>query len=152
MVVRRHENNGSCFKCKEIFDKYPGTAKSDELERWFFCVQFAVPEAHISEAGRNKADQLAAHKRKASKALWRQSAHNFKAAVDIFRNNKGRTEYSEEWFNENIKPHINEDLDWYGLKVNGKAVHSFYELPHVQLKGWKKMVVDGLLKPVEDVK
>jgi hypothetical protein len=152
MVAIRHENNGNCFKCKQIFDKYPGTTKSEELERWFFCLQFEVPEAHISEAGRNKADQLAAHQRKASKALWRQSAHNFKGAVDIFRLIKGRVDYAEDWFNVSIKPRLTDDLDWYGLKINGKFVSSFPEMPHVQLKGWKKMVVDGLLKPVEDVK
>lgn len=143
----KHENNGNCFKCKEIFDKYPGTTKSDELERWFFCLQFEVPDAHISEAGRNKADQLKAFNKKASRALWKQSAHNFKGAVDIFRLEKGRATWPEKWFNDNIKPKLTPELKWYGMPGS-----SFYELPHIELTDWKKYVIKGLLKPVEDTK
>lgn len=137
----RHINNGRCPKCAQIFDRYPHHAG---LRAWFEGLQSGLPEAHISCAGRGKADQEAAKKSGTSNAGWLQSSHNFGLAIDIFKLHLAMgAEWPKEWFKAHVAPAIkaqNEDADadfkltWYGSP--GSA---YYELPHVEIKDWKKL-------------
>lgn len=147
MAAPPHQNTGRCLKCAAIFDRYPGFHA--ELRAWFEKLQSEVPEAHISEAGRGKKAQEDAFTRRASRAHWLQSSHNFNAALDIFKlgvdkANKPVAEYPRKWFNETVMPRLDKWLDWYGSPGS-----PFFELPHVQVRGWVKLVKDGTLKAVE---
>lgn len=127
-----HPNNGNCPGCDKIFDRYIGF--HDGLRKWFKEFQQKHPEAHIACAGRGEQDQEEAQLRGASKAKYGESAHNYNCAIDIFEQQGDKKNiYEEEWFIRVLAPEIPAWLEWYG--ASGAA---FPELPHVQLKDWRK--------------
>jgi hypothetical protein len=135
----RHVNTGRCPKCAEIFDRFVHHAG---LRAWFEGLQVGTPEAHISCAGRGKADQDAAKKAGTSKAGWGQSAHNYGLAIDIFKLHLSMgAEWPKDWFAAHVAPAIkaqNEAGSQFQLTWYGSPGSSFYELPHVEIKDWKK--------------
>ncbi len=143
----KHVNNGKCPKCEFVFDRYPGFY--GKLRVWFFCLQRAFPEAHVSCAGRGKAEQEAAKARGASRAGYGSSAHNYNAAIDIFeQSGDGKDIYEKEWFDRVVAPWVRkaEWLKWYGEKGS-----PFFELPHIEVRDWRTLANAKLIKLVEDV-
>lgn len=141
--MAKHENNGKCQKCIEIIEKYPGFYKP--LRDWFANLQTIHPELHVSCAGRGMVDQEAAFQRGASRAHYQQSAHNWGCALDLFALIGGKAQWPKEWFNEVVGKNLAPYMEWYG-----SPDAAFYELPHVQLSGWKVAVSHGELKLVRD--
>jgi len=126
----RHLNSGDCAKCNEIFARYHCEA---EIRDWFKALQKKNPDAHISSAGRGKADQELYFTQGTSKAHWGQSAHNYGAAVDIFQiGSDGKAAWPRGWFDTVVFPALTTALKWYGAKGS-----PFFELPHVELADWK---------------
>ncbi len=138
----KHQNNGACEKCLQIFDKYPGF--NQRLKTWFRLLQDRRPEVHISCAGRGSIDQAAALAAKRSRCKYGESAHNFNCAIDIFVSLPNKGIYDEEWFKTVMPNEIPESLEWYGA-----VDATYYELPHIELRGWKKLKADGTLTLVE---
>ena len=138
-----HKNTGRCEYCQKVFDRYPGFHPG--LRAWFEGVQNTTPDAHISCAGRGRMDQEAAFHRRASKAHYGQSSHNFNSALDIFREAPTVEEmYDAEWFSEFIQSALTQDLDWYGAPGA-----KFFELPHVEIRGWEALKGLGEITLVE---
>lgn len=137
-----HTNNGSCLSCGRILNAYPKF--NSLLRNWFLDLQAKHPEVHVSAAGRGRIAQESLFERKASRAHYGQSSHNFNAAIDVFRLLDGKYNLDEDWFNEVIAPALRDDLVWYGRR---DAL--FYERPHIELKGWREMVKRGELRLVE---
>lgn len=138
----KHQNNGKCLKCAEIFDKFPGF--NQNVRGWFTMFQAKHVEAHISCAGRGAADQEAAKLAGKSRAEFGKSAHNWNAAIDLFVLLPQTDLYSKKWFNEVVAPEIPYFLNWYGTPGS-----SFFELPHIELRDWHGMKIAGDLKLVE---
>ena len=137
----KHQNNGNCPKCAEIFDKYPGF--NVLLRTWFEEMQKENLGFHISDAGRGKIDQEAYFNRKASLAHFGESAHNFNAAIDTFWLIGGQYSLSIELYQEKIEPNIPDWLQW------GHYWKGFSELPHFEVKAWKLLREHGAIKAVE---
>lgn len=137
----KHKNDGNCEKCKSLFDRYDGFHQG--LRSWFEDLQRHVPDAHISCAGRGKDDQTILFNRKATRAIYGRSSHNYNAAIDIFRNEPGRL-YEEQWFKKNVGNFLEDWIEWYG-----KPGSKFYELPHVEVKDWRQLAQSGNIKLVE---
>lgn len=137
-----HKNNGHCGHCAEIFDRYPGF--NGLLRSWFTMLQARHPEAHISCAGRGADEQNAKVQETRSKAVYGRSAHNWNAAIDVFCQISGTDIYDEDWFNDVLAPEIPDYLKWYGVLGS-----PYYELPHIELKEWKKLMSVGILSLVE---
>jgi hypothetical protein len=138
-----HQNNGNCPKCAEIFNRFPNV--NHEIRSWFESFQAKHPEAHISGAGRGKAEQEQKVREGKSRAHWGASAHNYNCAVDIFEmSGKPKDIYEEHWFQTVLKPNLTSNLKWYG-----EPGSSFYELPHVELRAWRELKAKGLIKLVE---
>lgn len=137
-----HENNGDCKKCDEIFNKYPDFYQP--IRDWFkITIQAKHPTAHISCAGRGKADQDRCVREGKSRARWKQSAHNYNLAIDIFFLILGKADYSKSHYKA-IEDNLHDWLNWYGSPGS-----SYYELPHVEARGWKTLVANGRAKLVE---
>jgi hypothetical protein len=143
-VKRKHENNGSCIKCLEIMTKYYGIHEG--LKFWFLDFQSKHPEGHVSEAGRGQDAQEALYRRKASKARWGESAHNYNAALDLFENGgeDKKDIYERKWFDEVLAPNLPSGIVWYG-----RPSSKFWELPHIEVAGWRELRDGGELKLVE---
>ena len=143
--VVKHENSGRCLKCIEIMDRYPNM--NTKLRSWFTLFQAKHKEAHISCAGRGHADQEAAKLAKTSKASYGQSAHNYNCAIDLFvidhKNYPGDI-YPKKWFENILAPEIPFFLRWYG-----EPGCSFYELPHLEIRDWRGLLVQGAIQLVE---
>ncbi len=136
----KHLNNGDCPKCEAIFKKYDGFYQP--LKDWFKKLQKEFPEAHISEAGRDEDTQNILFNRKATRAKFGQSAHNYNAAIDIFvQGFDQKTIYPRDWYNSILTARLTENINWYGSPGS-----SFFELPHVEWRDWKKLVLSGDLK------
>jgi hypothetical protein len=134
-MATRHLNNGKCEKCAAIFDAYPDFDAS--LREWFEVIQEAVPECHISCAGRGKEAQEKALKDGASRAHYGESAHNYNAAIDIFRlDEKLHACWEYRWIVEKIVPQLPTWVRWYGVR-EGKR--DFIEAAHFERRGWKNM-------------
>lgn len=136
-----HSNTGKCDGCQKIFDRYPGFYAP--LKSWFELLQSQHPEAHISCAGRGQMDQEALFQKKATRARWKQSAHNYNCAIDLFElGGKNKSDlYEKAWFDSVVKPAVlrsqetcGVDLTWYGMPGS-----SFFELPHIEVKGWSSL-------------
>lgn len=139
----KHENNGKCAKCLSIIGKYPGFY--EPLLNWFLLFQSNHPEGHISEAGRGAELQEVLFLRKASRAHYGQSAHNYNCALDIFENTGKKDDiYEHEWFIDVLKPNLPSWIDWYG-----RPDASFRELPHIEVRNWKQLRDIGLVRLVE---
>lgn len=138
-----HVNSGNCPGCTRIINRYPGFHPG--LRDWFFEFQYRHNEAHISCAGRGETDQEALLLRKASKAAWTESAHNYNAALDIFENQGDKKNiYEVDWFHDVLYPEIPAWLDWYGMPDA-----PFRELPHIELRGWEELALSGEITLVE---
>lgn len=136
----KHINHSPCPKCEIIFNRFPNFIV--ELKEWFYEIQNFDPSTHISCAGRGEQDQNALFKAGLSKAEWGKSAHNFNAAIDIFRQIQAGTTYDRPWFEATIGRRLFEhnaqsdatyQFDWYGLKGS-----PYFELPHVEIKNWHR--------------
>ena len=139
----RHENSGNCDQCEKIFNRYAGF--NGLLKAWFKGVQKRNPAMHISCAGRGELDQEAAVINKTSRAHWKESAHNYNCAIDLFELQGDTTNiYEREFFEKVLKIELEDYLTWYGAKGS-----EYYELPHVELKMWKTLLKLGKLKLVE---
>lgn len=141
----KHTNTPTCDKCEEVLNRYPGFHPG--LRTWFYTVRSSNPDAHISAAGRGKADQEAFFKAGTSKAHYGQSAHNYNAAVDFFRLTlAGGAAFDAPWYKSTIGPAAlsNPNLRWYG-----QPPISFLEYPHVEVAAWRQMVREGQLLLVD---
>ena len=138
----KHQNNGNCEKCKELFNKYPNFNQT--LRSWFVLFQAKHPEAHISCAGRGVVDQTGALTSGNSKASFGKSAHNYNCAIDVFCILPQKDLYDKEWFEKILAPQIPYHLNWYG------APHSpYYERPHIELREWRKLLATKDIALVE---
>ncbi len=137
----KHENNGACGHCREIFYRYPGF--NAELFAWVGDMQKRYPEFHISCAGRGQVDQEAYFQRGATRAHWKHSAHNWNAAVDIFCNAGGDL-YDREWFHRVVGNNVPPWASWYGAPGA-----PFPELPHVEVRNWHDLILQNKLSLVE---
>ena len=143
----KHTNSGHCEKCHDVIVKYPGFY--EPLIEWFLDFQMKHPEGHVSCAGRGKAEQEALYLRGASRAQYGESAHNYNAALDFFEmTGDTRSIYEETWFAATLKPALPSWLKWYG-EMDPLNPDDYYELPHVEVRDWKKLVSMGLLALVE---
>jgi len=139
----KHTNNGKCLKCEQIVGKYPGI--NNYLWFWFRELQKENPEVHISCAGRGEQEQNELFQRKASKARWGQSAHNYNCAIDVFVMIPGvDTIYPKSWFETVLMKKLNANLNWYG-----RLGSPFYELPHIEVNNWKELLEKRKIKLVE---
>jgi hypothetical protein len=138
----KHQNNGACPKCKEIFGKYHNF--NPKVRSWFVIFQAAHPEAHISCAGRGHADQEIKRSEGLSKASYGQSAHNYNCAIDVFVSLSQKDIYDKKWFNEVLAPEIPYFLNWYGAPDS-----RFHELPHIELRDWRRLKATGMVSLVE---
>lgn len=139
----KHQNNGQCLKCVHIRNQYEFFYVP--LWAWFVDFQRTHPEAHISCAGRGMVDQEAAYQRKATRARWRYSSHNYGAALDLFVITPGESNiYPVAWFNQVLSPELPAWINWYGRKGS-----PFFELPHVEISDWRDLVASGDLQLVE---
>ena len=137
-----HENNGACIGCINMLNAHPSF--NLRLSTWFKEFQSRHPEAHISCAGRGRIEQEILYQRRATRAHYPQSAHNWGAAIDIFCNNDSITIFPVKWFYEVLRPEISIGLTWYG-----SPGAEFYEMPHIEVSGWSEMAHQGLLTRVE---
>lgn len=136
----KHENNGACTKCVMIKLRYP--LFYAPLWEWFRRLQLSYPEIHISCAGRDEHEQEQLFLRKATRAHFGKSAHNYNAALDLFFLTPGSSEiYPKEKFEQVVAKNLPIWIEWYG-----RPGSSFYELPHVEIKDWRDLVKDGHLK------
>lgn len=141
----RHINNGRCPKCEQLFNLYPGF--HHDLRQWFFSLQATHPDAHISCAGRGRVLQDLYFKQGTSRARYGQSAHNYNVALDIFRQTLNGAEYGPTWFKavvgQAVEDHNTKQKQNLGapggfaLKWYGDPDSKFYELPHVEVDGWR---------------
>ena len=144
MAELKHQNNGNCPKCLEVIFKY--VDPYEPLVEWFMETQKLLPEAHCSEFGREEKRQMKMFSEKKSRAKWKESAHNWNAAIDVFRNCPGNI-YDEDWFRGEFAKHIPEWLDWYG-RIGSR----FQELPHLEPKDWKALAENAVLRLVRPTK
>lgn len=137
----KHENILNCLKCNEILIRYNGLHV--QMYKFVHDLKMTDKSAHVSCASRGRVDQEVYFQRGASKAHYGQSAHNFGAAVDLFKLTEiGDLSYDKSWFNKIVCTQVNlhnsastnEPLNWYGAKGS-----KFFELPHVELLNWKKL-------------
>lgn len=143
LTTPRHINTGNCAKCEQILRRYPGFHV--KLWDWFTAFQSKHPEAHISCAGRGEQDQMEAYFKKASKAEWGASAHNYNAALDLFHLEGSSAEmYARPWFEKVLAPNLAGFMKWYGAPGS-----PFPELCHVEVSSWKTLVKAGALTLVE---
>lgn len=135
----KHLNDGACFKCQLIFNRYPNFHPT--LRTWFETLQSKVKDAHISCAGRGRAEQELYLSKGTSKASYGNSAHNYNCAIDIFRiTQAGGAEWGVPWFRDNIGPavdafnssRLSPQLLWYG-----RPMAPYFELPHIEIKDWR---------------
>lgn len=141
--MSKHKNDGQCMHCLTIIQRYPGFHL--ELFKWFQALQQKHPEAHISCAGRGRQDQEECFHRGASRARYGQSAHNYNAALDLFKN-QGNDIFDRSWFELVIAPAVKAapEIEWYG-----RPGSPFPELPHVQIKAWRALADNQQLNLVE---
>ncbi len=142
MTKTGHLNNGLCLKCLEIASKYKGIY--EPLWSWFNYVQLMTPDAHISEAGRGREKQELFKRTGASRASYGHSAHNYNAAIDIFRMKDGKAVYEKKWYEKNIISRLELWIKWYG-----EPGSKFYELPHFEVYNWRQLALDAKLSLVE---
>jgi hypothetical protein len=123
-------------------EKYPGLHET--LQIWFEEIQTKFPAAHVSCAGRGKIDQEVAFYRKASRAHFGESAHNFNCALDLFRLKDRAPLWEAEWFANVVGKNLEPTLKWYGA-----SNAPFHELPHVEVSNWRQLVQEGRVHLVE---
>jgi hypothetical protein len=145
MNTPKHDNSGKCPRCQMIFDKYAGFHA--ELRAWFEAFQAKHPEGHISCAGRGHDEQETLFNRKATKAHWGQSAHNWNAAIDVFCMIPDNGDiYDRVWFYQTLAPEIPAQFSWYG-----RANAPFPEMPHIEIGGWPALAARKEIHLVEEI-
>jgi hypothetical protein len=128
-----------------IMDRYNGV--HPPLRKWFEAFQEKHPEAHISCGARGQVEQEMLFQKKATRAHFGQSSHNYGAALDLFEISAGSSDiYSKAWFEAILAPNLPDWIEWYG-----RPGASFYELPHIEVKQWKDLVAQGILKIVKGI-
>lgn len=138
-----HQNNGFCAQCLNVINRYQGF--NENLKSWFFELQKRQPEMHTSCAGRGEQDQESCFMKGASRAHYGQSAHNFNVAMDLFVITPGSADiYPSSWFKNVLAPNLPSWIEWYGTPGA-----QFYELPHVELRGWRQLKDNNSIKLVE---
>jgi hypothetical protein len=138
-----HINNGHCPECQIILDRFPNF--NSELRKWFEEFQGHHPEMHTSEGGRGRINQERDFQKRASRAHYLQSAHNYGCGMDLFVIlPKEKSIYPVRWFCDILYPALPAWIVWLGAPNS-----TFPELPHIELKNWKQLVAEGLAKPVE---
>ena len=137
----KHENDGACAKCQEIFDKYHGFYMP--LREWFELMQLKYPEFHCAEAGRGKVAQTAFFVSGRSRAEYGKSAHNANAAIDTFFMVNGLYTLDQNRYDEVVKS-LPDFIRWYGAPGS-----PFYERPHFEVLNWKSLLKQGDLELVE---
>lgn len=137
-----HTFTSPCLSCVKIIYRYP--AFHAPLKDWFFQLQLKHPEIHISCAGRGMAEQEALFTRGASRAHWKESAHNWSAALDLFFLIDGKYNLDLKRFETILCPELTPDLNWYG-----RPFAPYQERPHVELMEWNSMAKSHLLHLVE---
>lgn len=142
--MSKHLNNGACPKCKEIFDKYRNF--NQKVRSWFVLFQAKHPEAHISCAGRGFTEQELKKQEGKSRASYGKSSHNYNCAIDIFVQLPQTDIYDAAWFKKNVAEEIPFYLKWYG-----EPDSAFFELPHIELRDWRALKAQNLVKLVEDI-
>lgn len=146
--VPKHLNTGSCEKCIALFDRYPGFHSG--LRAWFQIFQVHTPDAHISCAGRGEREQTDYFKAGSSRAKYGESAHNYNAAIDVFRLTLQGLSYDQAWFRtvlwDQVKFFNKADgefkLRWYGAPGS-----KYFELPHVEVEEWHTLGLDLVETP-----
>ena len=135
--MTHHKNNGFCEKCEEILLKYKNF--DYRLYHWFRTLQNDKKIFHVSCAGRGRWLQEKYFNEGRSRAHYGQSAHNYNMAIDLFINLEALI-YNKSMFDAMIPRYVSKSIDicgvsliWYGQSKK------FYELPHVEIKDWKKM-------------
>ena len=145
MITPKHDNSGACPRCQLIFDRYPGF--DAPLRTWFERFQKDHPEAHISCAGRGHDEQEQLFNRKATKAHFPHSAHNWNAAIDVFCLIPDNGDiYDRVWFYQTLGPAIPAQFSWYG-----RANAPFPELPHIEISGWPAYAAKKQIRQVEEL-
>ncbi len=142
-----HQNlHGDCPGCEHLFDRYPGF--DAPLRLWFGTVRRAFFDAHISCAGRGKIEQEVDFQRGASNAHWGQSAHNYNAAIDLFQQDMNAPHHysvTRDWVLSIFdKCPLPADFEWYGAPGE-----KYREVPHIQVRNWRELVVPNSLRLVE---
>lgn len=137
-----HVNSGSCEKCQQIFDTFPGFHQG--LRNWFKMVQKQIPTFHCAEAGRGHIEQEKDYAKGASRAWWGESAHNFNCAFDSFFLIDGKYNLDESNY-ERVARLLPSSITWYG-----SATARFYERPHFEISNFRELKARGELKLVED--
>ena len=98
----------------------------------------------MSCAGRGELDQEAVFIRKASRAKWTESSHNWNAALDLFElDGDPKDIYERRWFDQVLAPELLDWIVWYG-----RPGSSFNELPHIEIRDWHYQILKGTLKLV----
>lgn len=139
----KHVNNGQCDYCLSIINRYPGF--NENLKSWFVEFQGKHPEMHCSSAGRCELDQEMVFAKGASNAHWGQSSHNWNCALDLFVIIKGsNTLYPQDWFTNILGPNLPKWIEWYGARGS-----KYFELPHVEVRGWRELAKQGIIKLVK---
>lgn len=136
-----HVNNGACDKCAEIMNKFPKF--NLQLKGWFLIVQAKHTNFHCADAGRGELDQEAYFAKGASKAHWGQSSHNYNCAMDTFFLVNGAYSLDKALYAE-IAAEIPEYISWYGAPDA-----KFRELPHFEIREWRKLLIAGEISLVE---
>jgi hypothetical protein len=86
---------------------------------------------HCSCAGRGQQEQEELFLKKATRAHWKESAHNYNVAMDLFELRNGQYTLDHQWFLKVVNPTLGDWQDWYG-----RPNAPFWELPHVEVKDW----------------
>lgn len=116
------------------------------LRSWFIAFQAEHPEAHISCAGRGADEQTEKLREGRSRARYGKSAHNYNCAIDVFVQLPKKDIYDSTWFQKVLAPKIPYHLKWYGSKDS-----DFYELPHIEVRDWRKLASTGGATLVEPI-
>jgi len=137
-MAKIHQDSGQCEGCLNKINEHPNF--NADLAQWFIQFQAKHPEAHIACAWRNKIDQDILYSRRATKAQWPKSAHNWGAALDIFCSSDPNNIFPMNWYAKVLKPEVPEWMAWYG-----RPGAPFWEQPHVEVSAWNDLVKQGKL-------
>ncbi len=140
--MAKHQNIADCETCLDYLNKYPGLYPN--LKAWFLIMRGKYPVLHCSEAGRGMKRQIAMFQENKSRARYGESAHSWNAAIDTFIMSPGLDLYDRVWYEKHFAPEVPDFLEWYGAPGA-----KFRELPHIEVRDWKRLAAIGELKLVE---
>lgn len=140
--MAKHQNKNDCEACLDILTKYPKLYPI--LKSWFITMRAKYNMLHCSEAGRGIKRQTLMHAEKKSRATYGASAHNWNAAIDTFIMIKGKDLYDKQWYMNYFYPEVPDWANWYGTPGS-----RFWEIPHIEVREWKRLAANGELALVE---